>query len=65
MAVRGKKSAKLFLNVITHPKKVVALILRAYKNESETQQNILYVDLVKLTSTITLLLSYYLYYSYV
>lgn len=37
MVVRGKKSAKLFLNVITHPKKVVLLILRVYKNEQETQ----------------------------
>lgn len=62
MAVRGKKSAKLFLNVITHPKKVVVLILRAYKNE---QEYILCVDLVKLTFAMALVLFYYLYYSYV
>lgn len=41
MVVRGEKSAELCLNVITHPKKVVVLVLRIYKGEQETQQQIL------------------------
>lgn len=38
MVARGEKTAELWLNVITHPKKVVILILRIYKGEQETQQ---------------------------
>lgn len=65
MAVRGKKSTKFSPNVIIHPKKGVVLIFRVYKNEQETQQYILSVDLVKLTFTMILFFFYYLYYSYI
>lgn len=64
MAVRGKKSTKLSLDVIIHPKKGVVLIFRVYKNEQETQQYILSVDLVKLTFTMILFFFYYLYLYY-